>query len=269
MPAQVQGVAIGLPFSSSSSSSSGSLERRAGAGERAVRSGALSSSAQRGEAQLSRGRVRGSVSPPPPPLWGLENPGFSSWFFCLYCKLSGFGDRCSQAPAPGSCRMGPAWGRDPVGAPWARAGGGGGTRSVWPCLSVRPRAPTALFVHSSFNLLGSCCAQDNPINPALVILFYFHPSPFLLTESRLCFAPFFVLVLCSPGPEPTLRCPSLPPSPPPPSSSASFWFLLQLLVPPLPLLPSHNWCSLDNLQSPNPPFQLPHILAGMGLGRWW
>lgn len=47
MPAQVQGVAIGLPFSSSSSSSSGSLERRAGAGERAVRSGALSSSAQR------------------------------------------------------------------------------------------------------------------------------------------------------------------------------------------------------------------------------
>lgn len=64
MPAQVQGVAIGLPFSSSSSSSSGSLERRAGAGERAVRSGALSSSAQRGEAQLSRGRVRGSVFPP-------------------------------------------------------------------------------------------------------------------------------------------------------------------------------------------------------------
>lgn len=29
MPAQVQGVAIGLPFSSSSSSSSGSLEHRA------------------------------------------------------------------------------------------------------------------------------------------------------------------------------------------------------------------------------------------------
>lgn len=114
-------------------------------------------------------------------------------------------------------------------------------------------------------LFGSHCAQDNPINPTLVILFYYPPpSPplFFRPSPDFVLLPFlFCFFLCSPGSEPMLQCPSLPQL----SFSASFWFPLQLLVPPLPLLPSHNWCSLDNLQSPNPPLQLPHILAGMGL----
>lgn len=68
-----------------------------------------------------------------------------------------------------------------------------------------------------------------------------------MAESRLCFGPFFVLVLLfSPCP-----WPGAPPFPA--SSSPSFCFLLQPSVPPLQPPPLQNWCSLDNLQSLNPP----------------
>lgn len=70
-------------------------------------------------------------------------------------------------------------------------------------------APAPVFVRSLFQLHGSRCDQDSPINPALVILFCSPPSHFPLAESRLHFGPFFVLIFHSPGLEPVARCPLL------------------------------------------------------------
>lgn len=125
MPAQVQGVAIGLPFSSSSSSSSGSLERRAGAGERAVRSGALSSSAQRGEAQLSRGRVRGSVFPPPASL-GVGESWFLFLVFLSLLQTLGFWGPLQPSPRSRELQDGPCVGQGPRGSPLGQSWGGRG-----------------------------------------------------------------------------------------------------------------------------------------------
>lgn len=62
-------------------------------------------------------------------------------------------------------------------------------------LSKGQHGSPATFVCSLFNLHGSRCDPDSPINPASVILFYSPPSPpsfpFSLAESRLRFGPFF------------------------------------------------------------------------------
>lgn len=102
-----------------------------------------------------------------------------------------------------------------------------------------------LSVHFLFHMHGSRCNQDSP--KPLLFLFYF-VSPFPLAESRLYFVLFlfwyFALLAgslwpgayCFPG-----------------SSVLPLWFFLQLLVSPLKPPLSQNWCSLDNLQSLNPP----------------
>lgn len=46
------------------------------------------------------------------------------------------------------------------------------------------------FVHSQFHLHGSHCDQDSPINPALVILFYFPPPIFLWPSPDFALVPF-------------------------------------------------------------------------------
>lgn len=111
----------------------------------------------------------------------------------------------------------------------------------------------------------SRCDQDSP--KPLLFLFYFG-SPFsfgrvqTLLWSLFLFWYFALLAWslwpgasCFPG-----------------SSVLPLWFLLQLLLSPLKPPLSQNWCSLDDLQSLNPPPGL-HRLAEVGLGgqcggRW-
>lgn len=128
MPAQVQGAAAGLP--SSSSSSSGSLERRAGAGERAVRSGALCSSVQRGEAQLCRGRVRGSASPP---LFGGRRILVSLLGFSVSIANSRVLGPLRPSPRSRELQDGPCVGQGPRGSPLGSSWGVGGRVAVSVC----------------------------------------------------------------------------------------------------------------------------------------
>lgn len=111
------------------------------------------------------------------------------------------------------------------------------------------RSP-ATFVRSLFNLHGSRCDPDSPINPASVILFYSPPLPSLLPfffgRVQTSLWSLFLFLVCF-----SLSRPVAPRFPA--SSSPSFAFLLQPSLPPLQPPPLQNWCSLDNLQSLNPP----------------
>lgn len=82
MPAQAQGSRRQPP--GLLSFSSGSLERGAGAGERAERTWGCSARPSRsvGEARLTP-RQSARRRSPSPRRGGRRNPGFSSWFFCL------------------------------------------------------------------------------------------------------------------------------------------------------------------------------------------
>lgn len=124
MPAQAQGSRRQPP--GLLSFSSGSLERGAGAGERAERTGAAPRVLRGAWGKLGspRGRARGAV--PPPHAGGVGEILVSLLGFSVSCKTLGLRgpgcERWDRAPAPPSRRKAPAWGRDPAGATWAGAG---------------------------------------------------------------------------------------------------------------------------------------------------
>lgn len=268
MPAQAQGSRRQPP--GLLSFSSGSLERGAGAGERAERTGAAPRVLRGAWGKLGspRGRARGAV--PPPHAGGVGEILVSLLGFSVSCKTLGLRgpgcERWDRAPAPPSRRKAPAWGRDPAGATWAGAGArpplslcpsaragteglllGGSARLA---LSEGQHRSPATFVRSLFNLHGSRCDPDSPINPASVILFYSPPLPSLLPfffgRVQTSLWSLFLFLVCF-----SLSRPVAPRFPA--SSSPSFAFLLQPSLPPLQPPPLQNWCSLDNLQSLNPP----------------
>lgn len=223
-------------------------------------------------------------APSPLPTLGVGESWFLFlvffFFFCLYCKLLGFGARATDAaepPLPGAAGRplrGAGTPREPPGpkpgaqeervaagrergheglrlplCP-ARGSPGQAPREPLPreALAEEERSSRHCLCTFPFHPHGSCCDQDSPINPTSVILFCSPPPLFLWLSPDFTLVPFlfwfFALLAWSlwPGAHHF-----------PVSNSLSLWFLLQLFVPPLkpPLL--QNWCLLDDLQSLNPP----------------
>lgn len=119
----------------------------------------------------------------------------------------GQGPRGSRLGRSWAASLCPASARPRAGAEGPLPGG-----SARLALSEEQRGSAATFVRSLFNLHGSRCDPDSPINPALVILFYFPPTPLpslffgrvqTLLWSLFCSCSSFLSL-------PVARCPSLP-----------------------------------------------------------
>lgn len=111
-----------------------------------------------------------------------------SWFlFLVFLSLLqtlgfwGWGELLQPSPRSRELQDGPCEGQGPRGSPLGQSWGVGGVCGRV-CLSVRHRAPTALFVHSSFNLVWQPLRPGQPNKPRFgyfILLSPPLPSPFL------------------------------------------------------------------------------------------
>lgn len=191
----------------------GIQERGAGEQVERRRAGLWHVLVEPGETRLIRERARVTISPPSP--GGRRILVSLLGFFCLYCKLLGFGTKVTLrlSPARGSCRKalrGAGTPREPPGPQLGAQEELGlqdehvGTRGsgslcahwakpkeppLWSSHPVPAKGSTALAALCAFPVPPAAAVTRTAQNPCFS--YFILVPPFPLAESRLCFGPFF------------------------------------------------------------------------------